>query len=57
MKDPVSTPDDLALQAKVKEPELYELHERVQQIRKQLDQAPNRQEAESELLEENAATQ
>ena len=57
MQEHVLTLDDVVMQAKVKEPELYELHERVQQIRKQLDQAPNRKEAETELLEQNAATQ
>lgn len=45
------------LQAKVKEPELYELHERVQQIRKALDQAPNGINAEQELVRQEAATQ
>ena len=39
-----------SLQAKVKEPELYELHERVQQIRKALDQAPNDIHAEQKLV-------
>jgi hypothetical protein len=46
-----------SLQAKVKEPELYELHERVQQIRKALDQAPNDMNAEQELVQQEAATQ
>ncbi len=45
------------MQAKVKEPELYELHERVQQIRKALDQAPNDMNAEQELVQQEAATQ
>jgi len=31
----------LSVQAQVKEPELYELHERVKQIRKALDDVPD----------------
>ncbi len=46
-----------SLQAKVQEPELYELHQRVQQIRKALDQAPNNTTAEQELVQQEAATQ